>query len=120
MPWKEVALKKSLQHMSTSTIAIRAGRKLFYLPTRHKALAACSEKLNILRRWTLLASSLNTDHYRTKENMLVIILIVLILAIGGGGYYMGPGVGYYGGGGLDIVLVIILLYLLFGRSRSRL
>ena len=51
---------------------------------------------------------------------LIIILIVLLLIFGGGGYYMGPGLGYYGGGGISIVLAIIIIYLLFGRGRSRL
>ena len=55
-----------------------------------------------------------------EANMLIVILIVLLLLVGGGGYYMGPGVGYYGGGGLSIILAIVILYLLFGRSRSRL
>jgi hypothetical protein len=51
---------------------------------------------------------------------LIIILIVLFFVIGGGGYSMGPGIGYYGGGGLDIILGLIIVYLIFGRGRSRL
>jgi hypothetical protein len=33
---------------------------------------------------------------------------------------MGPGVGYYGGGTIDLILVIVILYLFFGRGRTRL
>ncbi len=51
---------------------------------------------------------------------LILILVILLLAVGGGGYYMGPGVGYYGGGTVEIILGVILIYLLFGRGRSRL
>ena len=51
---------------------------------------------------------------------LIIILIVVLLAVGSGGYYMGPGVGYYGGGTLDIIIGLIIVYLIFGRGRSRL
>jgi hypothetical protein len=51
---------------------------------------------------------------------LILILVVLLLVIGGGGFYMGPGVGYYGGGTVDIVIGLIIVYLLFGRGRSRL
>ncbi len=51
---------------------------------------------------------------------LILILIVILLFVGGGGYYMGPGVGYYGGGGLDLILGIVIIYLIFGRGRSRL
>ena len=51
---------------------------------------------------------------------LILILIILLLVVGGGGYYMGPGVGYYGGGTVDIIIGLILVYLLFGRGRSRL
>ena len=47
-------------------------------------------------------------------------VIILLLLLGGGGYYMGPGVGYYGGGTLDIILALIIIYLFFGRGRSRL
>ena len=51
---------------------------------------------------------------------LILILVILLLAVGGGGYYMGPGVGYYGGGTVDILIGIVIIYLLFGRGRSRL
>ncbi len=51
---------------------------------------------------------------------LILILVILLLVIGGGGYSMGPGLGYYGGGTLDIIIGLIILYLLFGRGRSRL
>ena len=51
---------------------------------------------------------------------LIVILIILILVFGGGGYYMGPGVGYYGGGTLDIIIGLVIVYLLYGRGRSRL
>jgi hypothetical protein len=51
---------------------------------------------------------------------LILILIILLFVVGGGGYYMGPGVGYYGGGTLEIILGLIILYLIFGRGRSRL
>jgi hypothetical protein len=51
---------------------------------------------------------------------LILILVILLLVVGGGGYYMGPGVGYYGGGTLDIIIVLVIVYLLFGRGRSRL
>ncbi len=51
---------------------------------------------------------------------LIIILIVVLLAVGGGGYAMGPGVGYYGGGTLDIIIGLVIVYLIFGRGRSRL
>jgi hypothetical protein len=51
---------------------------------------------------------------------LILILVIVLLAVGGGGYYMGPGVGYYGGGTLDIIIGLIIIYLLFGRGRSRL
>jgi hypothetical protein len=54
------------------------------------------------------------------SNMFIVLIVVLLLAFGGGGYYMGPGLGYYGGGGIDILLGILLIYLLFGRGRSRL
>lgn len=50
---------------------------------------------------------------------LTLILIVLLLLFGGGGYYMGPGMGYYGGG-LSLILLVVVLYLLLGRSRTRL
>ena len=33
---------------------------------------------------------------------------------------MGPGVGYYGGGVIDLILLVVILYLLFGRGRTRL
>jgi len=65
--------------------------------------------------------------YTLSENVvlnsrmpLILILVVLLLVVGGGGYYMGPGAGYYGGGALDIVLGLVIIYLLFGRGRSRL
>lgn len=51
---------------------------------------------------------------------LILILVILLLAVGGGGYYMGPGVGYYGGGTLDIIIGLVIVYLLYGRGRSRL
>lgn len=51
---------------------------------------------------------------------LILILVLLLLLVGGGGYYMGPGVGYYGGGTLDILLGLVIVYLLFGRGRTRL
>jgi hypothetical protein len=51
---------------------------------------------------------------------LIILLIVLLILFGGGGYYMGPGVGYYGGGGLSLILALVIIYLIFGRGRSRL
>ncbi len=51
---------------------------------------------------------------------LILILVILLLVIGSGGYYMGPGVGYYGGGTLDIIIGLIIIYLLFGRGRTRL
>ncbi len=51
---------------------------------------------------------------------LIVILIILLLVFGGGGYYMGPGIGYYGGGGLDLIIGLVLVYLFFGRGRSRL
>ncbi len=51
---------------------------------------------------------------------LILVLILVILLVGGGGYAMGPGLGYYGGGTLDIILGLIVVYLLFGRGRSRL
>lgn len=51
---------------------------------------------------------------------LILLLVVLLLVVGGGGYYMGPGVGYYGGGTVDILLGLFLVYLIFGRGRSRL
>jgi hypothetical protein len=54
------------------------------------------------------------------SNMFIVLIILLLLAFGGGGYYMGPGLGYYGGGGIDIVLGILLVWLLFGRGRTRL
>jgi len=52
--------------------------------------------------------------------MLILILILLLLLVGGGGYYVGPGVGYYGGGAIDLILLVVILYLLFGRGRTRL
>ncbi len=51
---------------------------------------------------------------------LIIILVIVLLAVGGGGYYMGPGVGYYGGGTVDILIGLVIVYLIFGRGRSRL
>ena len=51
---------------------------------------------------------------------LILILVIVLLLVGGGGYYMGPGVGYYGGGTLDIIIGLVIVYLLFGRGRSRL
>ncbi len=51
---------------------------------------------------------------------MLIILIILLIVIGGGGYAMGPGLGYYGGGSLDIIIGLIIVYLIFGRGRSRL
>ena len=51
---------------------------------------------------------------------LIVILIILLIVFGGGGYAMGPGIGYYGGGGIDIIIGLILVYLFFGRGRSRL
>jgi len=51
---------------------------------------------------------------------LILILVIVLLVVGGGGYYMGPGVGYYGGGTLDIIIGLIIIYLLFGRGRTRL
>jgi len=51
---------------------------------------------------------------------LLLILIILLLVVGGGGYYMGPGMGYYGGGTVDIIIGMVIIYLLFGRGRSRL
>lgn len=51
---------------------------------------------------------------------LILILVILFLVVGGGGFFMGPGVGYYGGGTLDIIIGLVLIYLLFGRGRSRL
>jgi hypothetical protein len=51
---------------------------------------------------------------------LILILLIVLLAVGGGGYYMGPGLGYYGGGTVDIILGLIIVYLLYGRGRSRL
>ena len=50
---------------------------------------------------------------------LIILLIILVLAFGGGGYYMGPGLGYYGGGIIDLILVIAIIFLIFGRGRTR-
>ena len=52
-------------------------------------------------------------------HMLIVLLIVLLLVIGGGGFYMGPGVGYYGGGAIDLILAIVIIYLIFGRGRTR-
>ncbi len=51
---------------------------------------------------------------------LILILVILLLVVGGGGYAMGPGIGYYGGGTLDIIIGLIIIYLFFGRGRSRL
>jgi hypothetical protein len=51
---------------------------------------------------------------------LILILVIVLLIAGGGGYYMGPGIGYYGGGTVDIIIGLIIIYLLFGRGRSRL
>lgn len=51
---------------------------------------------------------------------LILILVILLFVVGGGGYYMGPGVGYYGGGTLEIILGLVIIYLIFGRGRSRL
>jgi hypothetical protein len=51
---------------------------------------------------------------------LILILVILLLVVGGGGYSMGPGLGYYGGGGLDIIIGLVIVYLIFGRGRSRL
>lgn len=55
-----------------------------------------------------------------RMGMLIIILVVLLIVFGGGGYYMGPGVGYYGGGIVDVLILLVILYLLFGRGRTRL
>jgi hypothetical protein len=57
---------------------------------------------------------------RLPDMPLIIILIVLLILFGGGGYYMGPGIGYYGGGGLSLIIALVIIYLLFGRGRSRL
>jgi hypothetical protein len=57
---------------------------------------------------------------RLSRMPLIIILIILLVLFGGGGYYMGPGIGYYGGGGLSLILALVIIYLLFGRGRSRL
>jgi hypothetical protein len=51
---------------------------------------------------------------------LIIVLIVLVILLGGGGYYMGPGIGYYGGGSLSLILGVIVIYLIFGKGRTRL
>jgi hypothetical protein len=51
---------------------------------------------------------------------LILILVIVLLLVGGSGYYIGPGVGYYGGGAVDIIIGLIIVYLLFGRGRSRL
>jgi hypothetical protein len=56
---------------------------------------------------------------RLSRMPLIIILIILLVLFGGGGYYMGPGIGYYGGGGVSVLLAILIIYLLFGRGRSR-
>ena len=32
---------------------------------------------------------------------------------------MGPGVGYYGGGAIDLILAIVIIWLIFGRGRTR-
>jgi hypothetical protein len=65
-------------------------------------------------------SSLNNGRAKLSGMPLIIILIVLLIVFGGGGYYMGPGIGYYGGGGLSLLLALLIVYLLFGRGRSRL
>jgi hypothetical protein len=59
-------------------------------------------------------------HVTFPRMPLILVLILLILLFGGGGYYIGPGLGYYGGGGVSLVLALIVIYLLFGRGRSRL
>jgi hypothetical protein len=59
-------------------------------------------------------------HAKLSPVPLMLILIVLLVVFGGCGYYMGPGIGYCGGGGIGLVLALIIIYLLFGRERTRL
>ena len=66
-----------------------------------------------------MGTDIDEDCRATLLHMLIILLIVLLLVFGGGGYYMGPGLGYYGGGAIDLILVIVILYLIFGRGRTR-
>lgn len=66
------------------------------------------------------ARSVQGSHAKLPPMPLILILIVLLIVFGGGGYYMGPGIGYYGGGGISLILALIVIYLLFGRGRTRL
>jgi hypothetical protein len=63
---------------------------------------------------------ISTTRARLSPMPLIVILIILLLLFGGGGYYMGPGIGYYGGGSISLILALVVIYLLFGRGRSRL
>ncbi len=66
------------------------------------------------------AAALRGSSVLNSRMPLILILIILLLLVGGGGAYMGPGVGYYGGGVIDIIIALVILYLIFGRGRSRL